>query len=796
MKQLNSLTAKELLRNGEFVYVKLNDNVNEALQYTDEDAEKSAQKMIREGRQAAMTELPEWANKLTNKIDKNKYLEKDSTAAENLVKDVKESVLNVIKKGENKTSEPLHKLSELTKDLEKGQNNAEATVGTIDFAVGNVGKLSESLMSKLNSMQQYKKELKEKKHFWEVNKGRKDHWYQFFKEKHSQSEVFTSRVNVVQESLQKLKGEVERRKTDAEASLTAYAKTASEEFDILSPGDQKKFLDQSKQEMDGTKNSLDKKFELGVMSSRSYEHRIEIYKKAELDQTPKDRNLLLSTAQFASESEKYAKSQTAFEGHRNGLTKLDALKTNFKKGIPENENIKSHNDQSGLIKELDTFFHEIYSDSNVKSELWAAYPDNYELTDLQKITAFLVKIGDGDGDPGSKITKSLRIKIVGYLDYLNTEENGEELGKYSPEFVKSEEVVTGQFKAAEELFSTQTDLQSKKTLNDILTSGKLDAGISKEIVDFYNNAELKIADFERTKGKLIPSEQRVLQKHFDSLKKIADASKKILETWQEEADIFTKSDKIYKDKIKSLEIKKEALKTAYTEKKIIQNKKGEEVGKQVFDVELERQKEYNHIVSELEIEKLKSPDATSAKFTKISTHIDFASASQSISLNTTEITDRTSSGNKRSNTINDNIKNFVERSAKNDDNEKSKAELQKHQEAMLNNLSAKILGSTVELSGVKYSSTGVAPSVAELTSKTPDKISNAVIWGKANDLVILKTSTQIIVVQKSAETQRVEMVAFEIGSITDKDKAIDAFREKQAQHKSEFIASPTSIMPF
>lgn len=785
MKFLKSIISEKPGNRGRFVYIKLNDNIDEALKIDHKSLEeKSAKKMITEGKLSALAELPNWATEIAKNAEGGN-IEAGSNKAERLAKSVKASVLKVISNGVSRTDENTHGLTELITDLKEEKNKSEATVGSIDFALGNVEKLSESLMAKLNGMRRYKKDIQEKKHFWEINKGRRKWKYQFFKQKHSDSEKFDSRVDIIKGALDKLQEEVKYRKNNAENALAKNAKDAENAYDELSSEDQTEFLEEMNIEIN-VGPILGPKFMTGVMNSMSYGHRLEIYKKANFDPTERNRALKLSTANFKGESDKYAQSQVAFKNHQGKLTKLTDLKTNFAGSMPD-QKIEPNNDLSGLVKDLE---------NNFKGEdFFDGYPPNYELTDLQKITAFLAKIGNGKGSEGTRIPRDLRIKLLGYLAHINTQENGDEFNKYSTKFVDAES-------SAKETLE-KTAKPSLEKLNGYKDLSEIDDDVLDGINEDSYKLTLKVDELKEVAKKLSGEEKNLLDKYIKTLEEAVKAMLEIRGIWFKEISDFKTNSTSEKSKLTEMGAKINSYGISLSPKAKFESDIIKAYG--ILNAEISNgKKSKDRIYNTKRRDKLgetlvlyksyKKTSLKSAKFTKFNTKIKYELKNIDRDIDTIN---KAGTRNTKKGKIENNIKQFIERQAKNDDNEKSKAEFQKHQEEMLQTLGTKMLGSKVQLSGVAYSDTGSAPNLAELTGKTPLNINDAVVWGKATDTVILhsKMSNEVIIIQKSKETGKVEMIGFHLGSVTDKDAAIDEFREKQARNETSFIASPTSIMP-
>jgi len=798
MKLLKSQILENTQNIGRFVHVKINEGIETILQKDSENDKKSAKQRLNDGKKVAMNALPSWAQDMSDEVSKHagayhekgkirgifEYM-KGNESVKQVEELVKPRIFDVIKydlEGPNPSLSP--RLHGLMNDIDKNQSITENTIGDVDQAIGTVGKLSDALKSQLDRIQKYQKADNQRNHFW-----------QRMRRKQSDLEIFTQRRSVIEGALAKLNTNLTERKAETEKDINESAKTAREEFDDLSPEDQASFRIQMNAEITNNRDyhkehirssDLEPKFILGVMSNQPTHRRLEIYKLAQLDETKKNRDLLLATSEFQGESAKFHQANEAFISDRDNINELDDLKINFSAGIEQSE-IKPHNDLKGLTKDLETFFRG--ENADIKTAIWKDYPENFELTDLQKITSFLVELGDGTSGSGKKLNKSLRIKLLGYLEYINTDENGEELGKHSIEFVKAEKDAKSLLDTSQTAFK---DLNLNKDLSNIYEKGKMKPAVLKHLNDESYEIFTQADELRDVAKKLNGEEKILLDGYIKTLDDAAKAIVEIREIWQNEIDTFRDEENAYDKKEIELKTAKAVAKNKTTKTKsfIARSKHGIIT----HDSHAEAVTKLSEITTALDAHLLIGKTTSkSAKFTLFNAKFDKEFKNIDKDFKSINKTSRTPKNGK----INDNIKDFLERQSNNDVHEKSKAEFQRLQERMLSTLAKKGLGSQVVLRGQDYNS-GNPPSLANLaenSDKVPDDVT-ATVWAKSENLVILRTTTHVIVVQKSTETGNVEMIGFEVSSsMTDKDSVIDEFRKKQAENKSDYISAPTSITP-
>lgn len=514
MKNISRFTLELELNSARWVYnTKINEGLVDAVSEgssTEETGEDSAKLSVREGRKQALRDFRDLNDELIVDIEGDhgvedfKFVRKPVEKLKNETSNKVQSLLLGTRSGSRALTQQLgisNRYRHFVLDVFNQAENAEHTIGDVDFALSTVDYTSNAFNKRLG---------------YEENRSHDyTHWRQWFRNSEKEKAIFDARSQVVKDVFADISGRLNARKSTAEQSVEDHSQRVTAEFEMMSPDEKAEFLGQVQKEVSsGTppRVHLDTIYIRGIMENLNVHQRIEVYKKAKLDQSVANRNLESISEGDQHIKKGYRESRRALDHYSENL-ELDTLRGNLNLGGAQ---IKSKDllGDASFLSELQGYLDQ-HGSINRNPQYFNRYSADFKLGDYENFIAYCHILQTNDDDVCNTIPANFKKEILSCLKWVEEQEevNDEDIEGFSPSFVDLDNGLQTQFTAFESLVST--------TLNGISNLGRASSVLS-DIDSCMGAVVQQVANFEdiKSKNNLSDDELGFLEAKYENLKKI------------------------------------------------------------------------------------------------------------------------------------------------------------------------------------------------------------------------------------------------------------------------------------
>ncbi len=777
MKFLEKSSKKYFKNKENFMFLEVNEDIRQALEKGTKDVDE--RDTIREGRQFAFSQLPEFSDKLLASAEKSEYVEEGSNKAEKIQKETRDKIEKVLLDGKSEsTSKNLSKNYEsLVGEILKEESLSYATLTDIDFALSTLNTFQGNLERRLTQIESHKKEIVTAKQGYllgfrkEVDvTGEKTI---FGNIKRSEKEIFHSRTSPIMEVFEELQNKLKDRQTEIDALNKDKANQAKLHLHELSLEESAEFLKSAKEEIKNPKNSklsnnLVTKLFPGVTN---VSERIEIYREMGIDQGTQDAQLKQLSQNGKEETERVLSLQKSFNKKTDEID-LVKLEKSFKLSpaieIPETEDLEA------IITELEPYIFQ-NNENNIKA-IFSEFEENSNMRTEQRFGAYIDFLQkDGGKKTRNSLPDNLKIKILGYIKYgANQHDSADENDHFSEKFTKFEsDKLSPQIKTTQNLFGK---LAKIKTLEDVKENyfNEID-GLKSKILILTN-------DFEQEKSYFSESEKRKVELYLQSLKAVSEKAENLAKEWKE---------------------KQKALHERQREKKVLESQLKTYEDNEIKDVDFNEEGKHSKAVNKAQISQQQKNLQKSQEFKEKISQLEFlGTEDEDVPCETILLSDLTileiDAGNiernkkKEKYDKNAKFKDFLKNLASQKDAEFLEKSSQERQHKTLELLKEKHVGSEIKIS-YRKSKYGVSESLKNVSSNKD--ITGTVLLQTDSGTVLFSganNNKKIIIIQKSKEG-KTEIISLPVPDNFDASKSVsEGFTLGE---NTSFIGAPTSIIP-
>jgi hypothetical protein len=811
MKSLYKNSLAIPAESGRFLYVQRTTEINSDLVESLKKGakEKDERDRIREARKLAIDSLGVFNSKVVGEINASDKLEGDPV--EELTENVKGLVLDVLSGGSTSPTRipptTAYDYMQLIADLDHGTEEAILTTENVDFA------------------QQTLKELRTnyERHARAVAASLSDektrNYWKFWTEEYRDSEkhIFNTRNDFVLKVLSGLEGELAEKQKTANTERDTWVKKIKSDYkELLNPEEQSQLQEVVSLELEGKDElysgsplSLDLAQALfGPKDNMPLAKRIEIYKALGWDTRSIDQ------AMEKAATEDFEKSRQKGIDRRKWLdSKAGGLDTEgFKKAlsVPDSTEIPENSDLEGLLEEIRPFMQRD-GDRNLHPA-FTSFPKGVGPNPYQEFVGYAHFILKKRSEVDSWLNRDLKIKILGYLKYVEAQEVGDETEEIlSTEFLDFEKsVVRSRFEAANTLINHQSNgLVNIKNLNQLDTNpssghlAKIDAYLV-EHVDFEDKAQkLEAKLHSQTEKNLLADYRKDLDRIRDQLERLKKEWEKTLESYKEQKEKYDgiaarlKSFKDSSGSVRGVNGKKYKIPDDGTTETEIKDKKGNVTGHHQSDPYKRNQGNIDNfyvLIDSLRDSKPKSKD-------KIEVSTISATDIKTLELDIQKVEDDIDEHNKSdsSKTKKSYFANYIRAQSAKEENEQLEKELESNRAKQFELLKAKNIGSSVNI-GFQETLFGNTPTSYDTLGQFREKVP---ILNLAGFSIFQSSDAGVILTGKYKENDKLVFIQKDkegniqvIGIPAPKDLLTDGVPADfdPGQHY-DFVGSPVSILP-
>ncbi len=468
---------------------------------------------------------------------------------------VRESVLSALK-GEKTSPTRTPPIStpdylKFINDIDKGTSEAISMVGNAEFAVTTLSELKLNYERQAQSIAGTKSDKnKLYKRFWKNFGGNR-------RENTSEQYIFETRNKFVMDVFNELEGKLAEKLKDAEAEQKEIAKKVQKDYEeLLSPEEQAQLQEIVTEELEtGTNQLYSASFNpdlaqamFGPEANMPIEKRIRIYKELGWDVRSIDTAMDRSTQDYEKTRQKGVARRKGLNKTLNSLN-IDKLKTTLT--VSDDTEIPENSDLEGLLDELRPYMQQ-YGNKNVNPAFeYFKGIKNFEPNSYQEFTAYAWFLANNSSSIDTWLNKDLKIKILGYLKYIDSQE-GVESGddKFSDEFMEFEEkTIKPRFDKAQTLIGEKSDegLQSLEYLDavekDLGGTGK---NALKNIENYLVEHVVFVDALDTMSNKLTSQKEKdVLAEYLEQLEKIKTQLETLKKKWEETQEKYEQQEERY-----------------------------------------------------------------------------------------------------------------------------------------------------------------------------------------------------------------------------------------------------------
>ncbi len=814
MKQIQKKCFEKLKKDRNFLYIQVNEDIFESVREgssTGEDGEKDSEKRaVREGRKQVLNTFRDLNNELITDIDGSNAVENtffNGNAIERLENNTRDSVRDILldaRPGARRLTQQFgisRYYRRFVHDVFNQAENTEHTIGDVDFSLSALDYTQNAFQKRIELEKQRDRDYRS--------------WKKFFRnDRKKGADIFNTRSKVVVDVFTDIKERLDKRKNDMESQLDDHATRVMQEFDAMTPDEKAEFLEEVQDEIDSGVppiSTLNAIYINGIMENLNVHQRIEVYKKAKLDQGATNRNMESMADGDDHIKVGYVTSRQALETYT-GTLNLNTIRNNL--GLAHADiNGEDLIGNTAFMEELKGYL-DRHGSINHNQQYFNNYSDDFDLGNYENFIAYCKILQDNTGSLCNTIPASFKKKILACLKWVEEQEevNEEDIDGFSSEFVNLDRDLYTELTTFNALVTSLNDVENLQLALAVLDD------INTRTASIVN----QVAIFEdiKQKNKLSDEELRFLENKYTNLKKLGsevlpslrkkyeDELKKYND-FEAEFNRYTGLNRTYTNELDRIGGKTRPNEdvtilesTGYTQhgqttsqSRVVNNQSQLANWDRANNKVIQTQEKLAEICSKVGVSATKSPNLGSFRFNF--GHIDVNTVNADIRVITDDRIERGRNLRNNPNTPNDLFKNYLLREAAKDQNKKLDELLEQNRQKSLDYLKKKKIGSSVNISCIPYQHGNPPTSTDVLNNTNLRMLDRCIVLNnteKGSGTVLYNTTTdQIVIVQKGKESGKVEVIVLPKPSNTDilNEGLPEGFDIGATQ---DYVATPTRII--